>query len=91
VKIAKDRQAGDDPNPAGVVEERDIRATVINRIRGFWVPKGSIDGAKFDASVTDGTFQGNINASDPTQFDLFIPLVPYKILAKIGVYMAKVG
>jgi phage tail sheath gpL-like len=91
VKIAKDRQPGDDPNPQGVVEERDIRSTVVSRTLGFWVPKGVIDGAAFQASIADGTFQGNINASDPTQFDLFIPAKVFKILAKIGVYLAKVG
>lgn len=91
VKIAKNRQPGDDPNPQGVVEERDIVATVIARLLSFWVPKGAIDGAKLNAVIADGTLTGNINASDPTQFDLFLPLVPYKILAKIGVYLAKVG
>ncbi len=91
VKIAKDRQPGDDPNPAGVVEERDVKATIIARTQNFWVPKGVIDGAAFAAAIAAGTLQVNINATDKTQLDVFIPAQVFKILAKIGVYLAKVG
>lgn len=91
VKVSKNRQPGDDPNPEGVVEERDIRATIINRTTLFWVPKGVIDGAAFAQVANDGTLQVNINATDPTQVDIFVPAKVVKILAKMGFLLAKVG
>lgn len=90
-KIAKDRVAGDDPLPEGVVEESDVKAFIVSRTKGFWVPKGVIDGDKFDAAVADGTFVVQVNATDPTQVDIFIPAVPFKILSKFGLYVAKAG
>jgi phage tail sheath gpL-like len=89
VKIAKDREPGDADNPAGVVEERDVKSTIANRTLGFWVPKGVIDGAAFEASLADGTLIVEINASDPTQCDIFIPAKVFKIAAKFGLYIAK--
>lgn len=91
VKIAKDREPGDEELPAGVVEERDIRAAWVARTLDVWVPNGTIDGVKFQAAVDDGTYRGTQNVSDPTQFDLFVPAVCFKILAKIGILIAKVG
>lgn len=90
VKISKNRVPGDDPNPEGVVEERDVRASIIARTQ-FWIDKGVIDGAAFLAAANDGTLQVNVNATDATQLDTFIPAKVFKILAKIGVYLAKVG
>jgi phage tail sheath gpL-like len=89
VKIMKNRQEGDDPLPAGTVEERDVRAFVVNRTLEFWVPKGVIDGAKFQTAADSGDLICEINASDPTQLDLFVPAAALKILAKIGFYLAK--
>jgi len=68
-----------------------VRASIIARTTGFWVPKGVIDGIAFDAAALDGTLTVEVNASDPTQLDIFIPAKVFKILAKIGVYLAKVG
>jgi phage tail sheath gpL-like len=89
VKIMKNRQEGDDPLPKGTVEERDVRAFVVNRTTEFWVPEGVIDGAKFQTAADDGSLICEINASDATQLDLFVPAAALKILAKIGFYLAK--
>jgi phage tail sheath gpL-like len=91
VKIAKDRQPGDDPLPEGVVEERDVRSSIATHTLTVWVPKGVIDGAAFQAAVDNGTFKATIDAGDPTQLDVFIPASCYKILAKIGITVAKVA
>jgi phage tail sheath gpL-like len=91
VKIAKNRQPGDDPLPVGVVEERDVRAFIIQRTLNIWVPKGVIDGAAFQAAADDGTLTSAVNASDSTQLDVFIPASCYKIAAKFGIYVAKVA
>lgn len=90
VKISKNLQPGQE-NPAGVVEERDVRASIVARTQQFWVPKGVIDGNHFAQIVADGTLICEVNASDPTQLDIFIPAKVFKILAKIGVYLAKVA
>lgn len=91
VKISKNRQPGDDPNPEGVVEERDVKATIVSRTRTVWIPNGVINGTAFNAAANDGTLQVNVNASDPTQCDVFIPASVNKILAKMGVLVAKVA
>lgn len=91
VKIAKNRKEGDEPNPEGVIEERDAKAWVIRRTLSFWVPKGVIDGVKFQATVDDGTFICEVDAADENQLDIFIPAKAYKILAKISLVIAKAG
>jgi phage tail sheath gpL-like len=91
VKIAKNRQEGDEPNPAGVIEERDAKAFVIRRTLNFWVPKGVIDGVKFQSTVDDGTLICEVNGTDENQLDIFIPAKAFKILAKISLVVAKVG
>jgi phage tail sheath gpL-like len=93
VKISPDLAPDAQPDdlPEGVVEERDIRATVSNRMR-FWIRKGVIDKTKWEAAaVPGGAFKVKINASDPTQVDCFLPLACFKNFAKFSLYAAKVG
>lgn len=90
VKITKDTKPGDDPPPEGVVEESEVRETIISRTLAFWVPKGVIDGAKFRAAAESGELKVEVNASDETQLDVFIPVSAFKVLAKISLYGAKV-
>lgn len=89
VKVAKDRKEGDDPNPAGVVEERDVKAVIIRRTLDYWYPKGVIDGVHFQAAVDNGEVIVEVNASDENQVDIFIPAKAFKILAKFGLFIAK--
>ena len=91
VKIAKNRKEGDEPNPEGVIEERDAKAWVIRRTLNFWVPKGVIDGVHFQSVVDDGTFICEVDAADANQLDIFIPAKAFKILAKISLVIAKAG
>jgi phage tail sheath gpL-like len=91
VKLAKDREEGEEELPAGVVEERDVRGFIIRRTQGFWVPKGVIDGPRFTSVVESGELKVQVNASDPTQCDIFVPARAVKILAKMGLYLAKDG
>jgi phage tail sheath gpL-like len=83
-KISEDREAGDDPVPAGVTEERDIKAFVISRLR-FWERQGVVDGPSLDTAITGGSLIVQVNASDPTQVDEVIPFEIIQPLAKIGV------
>ena len=90
-KIARDRKAGDKRLPKNVVEERDLRATIISETVGFWVPEGVIDGEQFEQAVADGTLKVEVNATDETQVDIFVPAKALKVLAKIGLFVAKDG
>ncbi len=90
-KVAADREEGDEELPEGVVECRDIKAFIISRTMGYWVPKGYINGVEFQAAADAGQVIVQINATDETQVDIFIPAKPFKILSKMGVYVGKVG
>lgn len=91
VKIARDRVPGDDPLPAGVVEERDVKESIRARTIGFWVPRGVIDGAAFEAADAAGEFIVRVNDSDEEQLDVFLPVKAFKALSKVSLFGAKVG
>jgi phage tail sheath gpL-like len=78
-----------DEIPEGCVECRDILGFIVMRTQQFWVPKGVIDGAKFQASLDAKQLIVKINDVDATQVDIFIPASAVKNLAKFGVYMQK--
>jgi phage tail sheath gpL-like len=78
-----------DEIPEGCVEERDIQAFIETRTRQFWVPKGVIDGAKFEAAVAAKQLIVQVDGVDATQVDIFIPVSAVKNLAKFSVYMQK--
>lgn len=92
-KIARDSAAQDEGEdlPEGVVEERDVRAFIVARTRTFWIPKGVIERTSFNQSVDDGSLVVRVNDTDETQLDIFVPLKPFKNLAKFGFYAAKDG
>lgn len=87
-KITPDTEAGEDPPPAGVIEERDIKAFVIARLR-FWQTQGVITKASLDASISDGSLIVMVNASDPTQVDIVLPFKIVPPLAKMGVVVQR--
>lgn len=74
--------------PAGVVEVKDIRGFITSRL-GFWVDQGVLDGTKLETALNAGQLLVEINDSDATQVDIFLPLAVVKVLAKMGVTVAK--
>lgn len=90
-KVTRDLVEGDEELPENVIEERDIKSFIVARTRDFWVRKGVINGTHFNTVVADGTLIVKVNDTDETQVDIFIPLKPFKNLAKMGVYLAKDG
>lgn len=88
--ITPDLPAGENRLPAGVTERKDVQAFVESRV-GAWVNLGVVDGTKLDASITAGELVVEINASDPSQVDIFLPLAIVKPLAKLGVFAQKVA
>jgi phage tail sheath gpL-like len=86
--VAKDQEPGEEPLPEGVVEERDIKAFVITRLR-FWQRRGVVRRDKLDEAIAAGTLIVRVNPSDETQVDIVIPLGIIKPLAKFGVVINK--
>jgi phage tail sheath gpL-like len=87
-KITPDIQAGDDPPPPGVIEERDVKTFLIARLR-FWARSGVIRDDKVTEAIDDGSLIVQVNASDPTQVDIVIPMTVFSPLAKFGVVAQK--
>ena len=88
-KIQEDAAAGEDPPPAGVIEERDIKAFIISRLR-FWQEEGVVDGPSLDTIIENNEIIVQVNSSDPTQVDIYVPFEVLQPLAKMGVYAARV-
>lgn len=88
-KITKDVVPGDDPPPAGVIEERDIKAFIITRLRS-WQAQGVVTQQSIDDAVNDGTLVVQVNASDNTQVDIVVPFSIVPPLAKMGVVVQRV-
>lgn len=85
-KITKDQAAGEEPLPAGVVEERDVRAFVIARMR-FWQRRGVVRRDKLDdaiAGVNGLSIVCQVDPNDETQVDIVIPPAIVKGLAKFS-------
>jgi len=83
-KITADVSAGDDPPPHGVIEERDIKAWIISRLR-YWQRVAVVDGPSLDTAIEDGTLIVQVNSTDPTQVDIVMPFEVIQPLAKFGV------
>lgn len=87
--ISEDLPPGADPLPPGVVERRDVQEFVISRLT-FWTRQGVVNKAALDASIEDNSLIVEIDASDETQVNLFLPLKILKPLAKFGVLASKI-
>lgn len=83
-KITKDTVPGEEPPPAGVLEERDVRSAVIRRLR-VWASLGVVQRAELEAAIEDGSLIVQVNPSDATQVDLVLPFKIVQPVAKWGV------
>lgn len=90
VKVSKDLAPGSDPLPPGVVEEKDIKAFIIGRLR-FWVRAGVVDGAKLTTAISTGTLIVQVDVSDSSQVDIVIPLNIMKPLSKFSTVVQKLA
>ena len=73
---------------AGVIEERDIKAFVIGRLRLFQAA-GVVTKASLDTAIESGTLIVQVNALDSTQVDIVLPFSIVPPLAKFGVVMGR--
>lgn len=88
--ITEDLPPGVNRLPPGVVERKDVFAFVVNRL-GKQVDLGVVDANRLEQSVSTGELIVQINASDPTQVDIFMPAKIVKPLAKFGLSASKVA
>lgn len=88
--ITEDLPPGVNRLPPGVVERKDVFAFVVNRL-GKQVDLGVVDATRLEQSVSTGELIVQINASDPTQVDIFLPAKIVKPLAKFGLTASKVA
>lgn len=83
-KVQKDAAPGAEPPPVGVIEERDIKAFVISRLRVFQ-RLGVILQSALDTAIDDGSLIVQVNELDSTQVDVVVPIQIIPPLAKFGV------
>jgi phage tail sheath gpL-like len=83
-KISRDTLPGEDPPPVGVIEERDVKGFTISRLR-FWEKQGVVLKSALDTVIANGELIVQVNASDPSQVDILVPITIVPPLAKFGV------
>ncbi|WP_437759485.1 hypothetical protein [Sorangium sp. So ce1389] len=89
-KLSKDQAPGDDPLPAGVVEERDIKSFVLSRASLF-VSRGILRRDKLNEAVANGTFIVQVDATDESQVNIVLPFGIVKPLAKFSMVGQRVA
>jgi phage tail sheath gpL-like len=88
--ITEDLPPGADALPPGVVERRDVFSFVVGRTRAY-VPIGWIQSNYLEEVVASGELQVEIDQTDPSQVNIFIPARAVKPLAKFSNVVHKTG
>jgi len=88
--LSKDLAPGAEPNPEGVVEERDVKSFINGRIL-FWVQRGVVVRDKYVKARDEGSFVVRVNPSDVSQCDIVLPLGIVPPLAKFSLVVQNVG
>lgn len=89
-KLSPDLEPGEEENPEGVVEERDVRSFVIGRLR-FWTSTGVARRDRLEEAITNGTLVVRVNPSDVSQCDIAVPVVIVPPLAKFSLVVQHTG
>jgi hypothetical protein len=104
-KLSKNQAEGDEPNPAGVIEERDVFSWLCDRLR-WWQRQGVVRRDVLDAVIESGkavqyattppassygVLICQIDPSDSTQLNIVLPFAIFPPLAKFSVYGQKVA
>lgn len=89
--ITEDLPAGTDDLPPGVVERRDVHHFTISRMRAWGTKLGVVNPVALDAAIEDGTLAVEIDETDKSQVNIFIPDKIIKPLAKFSAVFHKTG
>jgi phage tail sheath gpL-like len=84
-KISEDLDADDEPPPNGVVQVREVKASVVEVGRDY-VRRGVFDRAKFEAAITSGDLVVRINPDNTSQVDIVVPVDVVAPLSKFSSY-----
>lgn len=88
-KLVKNLPSGRTPIPPNVVEEKDAKSFIIGRIRSQWVAAGVINGVKLDEVIADGTLVVQVDDTDETQLNTFLPLRVIPPLVKTSIVVVQ--
>lgn len=88
--ITQDLPPGADELPPGVVERKDVYNFVTSRLNG-WAIAGVIDKNYLQQVIDDGSLAVEIDDTDKSQVNIFIPGRIVKPLAKFSAVFAKTG
>jgi phage tail sheath gpL-like len=88
--ITPNLPAGQDSLPEGVVEIRDVEQFVYNRARAY-VPIGWIQSTYLEEVIASGAFIVEIDTTDASQVNIFMPARAVKPLAKFSGVVHKTG
>lgn len=86
--ISADLPDGSDPLPPGVVEIRDVKGFVVSRLLQH-ARAGIVDRTRLLEAISSGELVVEIDDSDPTQVNIFLPTKIIPPLAKIGVVVSR--
>lgn len=86
--ITPDLPPGDNDLPPGVVEEKDARAWVHSRMH-LHADNGIVQRARLEETIASGELIVEIDSTDESQLNVFVPLKIIKPLAKIGAVVSK--
>ena len=89
-KLMKNLPSGNTPIPPNIVEEKDAKGLIVGRIRSQWVTNGVIRGDKLDEVLADSSLVVQVDGTDETQLDVFLPLrvVPPLVKTSIDIVQA---
>lgn len=73
-KLVRNLPGGRTPIPPNVVEEKDAKGFIVGRIRSQWVASGVINGVRLDEVIEDGSLIVQVDPTDETQINAFLPL-----------------
>lgn len=89
--VTEDLPPGSDDLPPGVVERKDVHTFVISRIRAWGTRLGVVDPTYLETVIEDGSLAVQIDESDKSQVNIFIPDRIIKPLAKFSAVFHKTG
>lgn len=88
--ITEDLPAGADELPPGVVERKDVYNFVVSRLKA-WATAGVVDGNYLQSVIDSGALAVEIDGTDKSQVNIFIPGRIIKPLAKFSAVFNKTG
>jgi len=88
-KLMKTLPSGNTPIPPNIIGEEDAKTLIVGRIRSVHVANGVVRGDKLDEVVKDGSLIVQVDGTDETQLDVFLPLRIVPPLVKTSIVLVQ--